>query len=244
MKIDKEIIEVLAKSNIDGNTLEITQQLDRALYLKVNKVLKAIGGKWVSAKKRHVFDGNVEDIVQNIILTGEYTDARAEFQFFPTPDELARQLVEEAEICFGEACLEPSAGRGNIAKFMSDCDCIELNPDNRKFLTENGFNVIAEDFMTFEPQRDYDVIVMNPPFCRQQDIAHVTKAISIAKRCVIAVMSASVMWRTDKRTTEFRALVESFGGAVEQLPEKAFKGSGTMVNTCKVAVRKDGDGNG
>ena len=244
MKIKAEVIAVLAKAEVECNTLKITEQLDRDLSLKVAKVLKAIGGKWQSAKKCHVFESNVEDILQNIILTGEYTDVRTEFQFFPTPEELARQLVTEAEIKAGENCLEPSAGRGNIAKFMPNCDCIELNPDNRKFLTENGFNVIGEDFIKFKPAKNYDVIVMNPPFCGQQDIEHVTKAIAIAKRCVVAVMSASVLWRTDKRSTQFRDLVENLGGRIELLPEKAFKESGTMVNTCMVVVKKDGESDG
>lgn len=238
MKISTEVIEVLAKAEAEGNTLKINEQLDRDLYLKVAKVIKAIGGKWQSSKKCHVFENDVEDILQDIILTGEYTNKRTEFQFFPTPDELARQIVAEADIKPGENCLEPSAGHGAIAKYMPWCDCVELNNDNRNFLANNGFRVVGKDFIDFEPQKDYDVIVMNPPFCKQQDIAHVTKAISIAKRCVIAIMSASVMWRTDKRTTEFRALVESFGGTIEQLPEKTFKESGTMVNTCKVVVRK------
>lgn len=238
MKISTEVIEVLAKAEVEGNMLKINEQLSRDLYLKVNKVLKAIGGKWQSAKKCHVFENDVENILQDIILTGEYTDAQTEFQFFPTPVELAEQLVNEAKIQNNEICLEPSAGRGNIARFMPDCDCIELNPENRKFLIDNGFCVIAEDFMTFEPQKKYDVIVMNPPFCRQQDIAHVTKAIGIAKRCVIAIMSASVMWRTDRRSEEFRTLVESLGGTIEPLPEKAFKESGTLVNTCKVIIKK------
>lgn len=103
---------------------------------------------------------------------------------------------------------------------------------------KNGFNVVGEDFMSFEPGKNYDVIVMNPPFCKQQDITHVTKAISIAKRCVVAVMSASVIWRTDKRSESFRAIVERFGGTIEPLPEGSFKASGTTVNTCKVVVRK------
>lgn len=240
MKIADEVIAVLAKAEVEGNTLRINEQLSRDLYLKVNKVLKAIKGKWQSAKKCHVFENDVEEILQNIILTGEFIDARTEFQFFPTPIRLAEQLVAEAEIKSGENCLEPSAGHGNIARFMHECDCIELNPDNRKILKENGFNVIHDDFMTFEPQKNYDVIVMNPPFCKQQDVAHVTKAINIAQRCVIAVMSAAVLWRTDKRTTEFRTLVESFGGMIEPLPQNAFKESGTAVNTCKVVVRKDG----
>ena len=51
-------------------------------------------------------------------------------------------------------------------------------------------------------------------------------------------MSASVLFRTDKRTTEFRALVESYGGTIEPLPESSFKESGTAVNTCRVVVNK------
>ena len=117
MKIKAEVIAVLAKAEVECNTLKITEQLDRDLYLKVAKVLKAIGGKWQSAKKCHVFESNVEDILQNIILTGEYTDVRTEFQFFPTPEELARQLVTEAEIKAGENCLEPSISR-NLCRIV------------------------------------------------------------------------------------------------------------------------------
>ena len=79
---------------------------------------------------------------------------------------------------------------------------------------------------------------MNPPFCKQQDIKHVTKAIQIAKKCVVAIMSASPMWRTDKISEEFRSLVKTYGGTLEELPEGAFKESGTNVKTCLVVVRK------
>lgn len=238
MKIDKEIIEVLAHAEADGNTLRLTEQLDRNTYLAVAKVLKGIGGKWNSGKKCHIFDTDVEDVIQNIILTGEYTNERTAYQFFPTPRELAERMVDIADIQHGESCLEPSAGVGNIAQFMPGCDCIELNPKNREILIKEGFNVISEDFITFEPEKDYDVIVMNPPFCKQQDIEHVTKAIHLAKRCVVAVMSASVLWRTDNKTTAFRELVEKYGGTIEALPENAFKESGTTVNTCLVIVNK------
>ena len=98
--------------------------------------------------------------------------------------------------------------------------------------------MVCDDFMAYVPAVDYDVIVMNPPFCKQQDIAHVTKAIQMAKRCVVAIMSASVQYRTDKKTADFRALVESYGGTIEMLPENAFKESGTAVNTCRIVVHK------
>lgn len=238
MKIEKQVIDVLASAEVEGNKLRLTAQLDRALYQKVAKVLLSIGGKWNSKEKAHIFKEDVETMISNMLLTGEYTDAKQEFQFFPTPDALAKEIVERAGIDEGDVCLEPSAGHGNIAKYMPGCDVIELNPDNRKYLTENGFNLVHDDFMTFEPQKDYDVIVMNPPFCKQQDIKHVTKAIQIAKKCVVAIMSASPMWRTDKASEAFRYLVESYGGTLEELPEGAFKESGTNVKTCLVVVRK------
>jgi predicted RNA methylase len=238
MRIDSAIIEVLAKAEVSGNTLRLTEQLDRKTYQQVSKVLSAIGGKWNSPKKCHIFADDVEDILQRIILTGEYTSEKTEYQFFPTPDELAAETVRFANITPDDVCLEPSAGRGAIAKYMPGCDCVELNPKNRAFLEEQGFKLVHDDFMTFEPDKKYSVIVMNPPFAKQQDIIHVTKAIHMATRCVVAIMSASVLFRTDKRTAEFRALVESYGGTIEPLPESSFKESGTAVNTCRVVVNK------
>ncbi len=240
MRIEKNIIEILARAEVEGKTLRLTDQLDRKTYLEVAKVLTGIGGKWNSGKKCHIFADDVEDIIQNIILTGEFVSEKKEYQYFPTPAELAAETVALAAIREGERCLEPSAGRGAIAQFMHGCDCIELNPKNREFLAENGFNVVHDDFMTFSADKEYDVIVMNPPFCKQQDIDHVTKAIQMAKRCVVAIMSASVLFRTDRKTTQFRELVDSFGGTIEKLPENAFKESGTAVNTCRVVVHKHG----
>ena len=44
MRIDSVIIEVLAKAEVSGNTLRLTEQLDRKTYQQVSKVLSAIGG--------------------------------------------------------------------------------------------------------------------------------------------------------------------------------------------------------
>ena len=238
MKIKEEIIKILAAANLDGNKLFLTAQLDRKMYQDVNKTLVALGGKWNSCVKAHVFKSDIEDILQEIILTGEYTDEKKEFQFFPTPLNLAQKIVFMAKIQPNEQCLEPSAGLGNIAQFLPNCDCIELLPVNREHLLKNGFNLIHDDFMTFKPEKEYNVIVMNPPFAKQQDIAHVTKAINIAKRCVIAITGAGVLFRTDKKSIEFRELVKSHGGTIAELPSNSFKESGTMTNTALVIINK------
>ena len=172
------------------------------------------------------------------IITGEYTDAKKDFQFFPTPEELAKKIVSIANIQSDEKCLEPSAGHGNIAKLMPNCDCIELLPENREYLLKNGFNLIHDDFLTFKSEKEYDVIVMNPPFAKFQDVMHVTKAIEIAKRCVVAIVGAGILFRDDKRNIAFRKLVSDYNGNIKLLPENSFKASGTEVRTALVIINK------
>lgn len=238
MKVDFDVIEILKGAEVDGNKLRITQRLDRAMYQKVNKTIAGLGGKWSAREKAHIFEKDIEEIIGEVCASGEYKDIKSDFQFFPTPAELAKKVVALAEIRDGERCLEPSAGRGAIAQFMPGCDCIELNPDSAAYLREHGFNVVHDDFMTFEPKKEYDVIVMNPPFNKGQAVRHVTKAIQMAKRCVVAITDIGIIYRNDKPTAEFRELVKSHGGTIEPVEAGAFKESGTMVKTCIVTVRK------
>ena len=238
MKVDFDVIEILKGAEADGNKLRITQRLDRAMYQKVNKTIAGLGGKWSAKEKAHIFEKDIGEIIKEACASGEYKDIKSDFQFFPTPAELARKVVALAEIKDGEQCLEPSAGRGAIAQFMPGCDCIELNPDNAAYLKEHGFNVVHDDFMTFEPKKEYDVIVMNPPFSKGQAVRHVTKAIQMAKRCVVAITDFGITFRNDRATAEFRELVKSHGGTIEPVEEGAFKESGTMIKTCIITVRK------
>lgn len=235
MRISNEVADVFSNSEIKGNLLFLPNcQLDRKLYLAVNKVLDAIGGKWNRKQKAHIFGESPEQTLEEILLTGQFINAKTEYQFFETPDLLAMHLVELADIRPSETRLEPNAGKAGIAKFMGDCDCVELMDENRKYLSESGYNLVGDDFLEFNGE--YDVIIANPPFSKQQDIDHVTHMIKCAKRCVVSVMSASVMWRTNKKATDFRKMIDKLGGTIEELPDDSFKESGTMVKTCVVHI--------
>ncbi len=238
MKFESSVITVLQNCTINGSSLQLPAQLDRKLYEKVSKLLKSIGGKWTSSKKAFVFKEDVGDIISEIIASGEYVADKVLYQFFPTPDNLAKKIVAIADIRPDETCLEPSAGRGAIAKYMPAPDCVELNPENAAYLTENGFNVVGSDFMEFTPTKEYDVIVMNPPFCKSQDARHIRHAINIARRKVVAIASSAAMFRKDKPYTELRALVEKYGGSMSPIADGSFKDSGTMVKTCLIVVDK------
>ncbi len=244
MRISNEVSNVLAESRVEGAKLFLPDyQLERSLYVSVNKVLTAIGGKWNRKAKAHLFEENVEDIVEEVIQTGSFTDSKKEFQEFFTPDNVAREIVDliDSGLMLDDFTrfLEPSAGRGAIARYLKDktLHVIEIQKKNREVLQSLGMTVIYDDFMNFEPDRKYDVIIANPPFTRQQDIDHVNKMLDLANEQVISVMSGSVLWRDNRKTTDFRVRVADLGGTITALPEGTFASSGTMINTCLLNVR-------
>lgn len=126
-RLSQEAITVLGSMTVDQgkHTAVITAgQLDRGLYVEVNKTLEALGGKWNKKLKAHVFDGDPEDAIDQVVLSGGFIDAKKEFGFFETPEKIADQLVRLAEIKDESYVLEPSAGRGRLFEAI-----IRANPE-------------------------------------------------------------------------------------------------------------------
>ncbi|HDU2905229.1 methyltransferase [Klebsiella aerogenes] len=248
MRVDNEVLNVLSAAECNGTQLFLTGQLDRNLYTRTNKVLEAAGGKWNRKAKAHVFDTDASDRIEQIILTGDVVVPKDDFEFFPTPPAIARRVVDLAEITNEMKILEPSAGRGALVLEVKECapdamvSMFELMPDNNKFLRDLNIHAcgIGEptDFLDVKPFDVFDRVVMNPPFSRQADIKHVTHALKFLKPggLLVSVMSSSVTFRSNKLTTDFRQLILDRGGHIEELPEGAFKSSGTMVNTVIVVI--------
>lgn len=242
MKIAMDVMAVLDGAAVEGNALKLTQQLDPALYKRVNKVLDAAGGKWNRKAQAHLFDRDAAGAVEQILLTGEIIVPQ-DFGFFPTPPDVGRRLFELAELSAGMTMLEPEAGTGNIAKPAAEIctvDCVELLESNVKVLRQAGFarSVLHGDFLDLPPEPKYDRIIMNPPFEKQADIRHVNHALGfLAPRGqLVSVMSAGVTFRTNRLAEDFRDLVNARRGVIEALGEGAFKASGTMVNTVVATI--------
>jgi len=248
MRVDNEVLNVLSAAECNGPKLFLTGQLDRNLYTRTNKVLEAAGGKWNRKDKAHIFDAEASDRIEQIILTGDVVVPKDDFEFFPTPPAVVERVIELAGIQNGMRVLEPSAGKGALAlaaqKSALDVkvDMFELMPENNAHL--QGMNIkdakIGDpiDFLSVEPMASFDRIVMNPPFSRQADIKHVSHALKFLKPggLLVSVMASSVTFRNNKMTADFRQLIEERGGHIEELPEGAFKSSGTMVNTVIVVI--------
>jgi predicted RNA methylase len=239
MQVAPEVLAVLSRAQATGNALVISEQLDRKMYERTNKILDAAGGKWNRKAKAHIFDADAATRIDQIILTGQVEVPKDEFNFFPTPPAIVQRLMEIAGVRAGMKVLEPEAGRGDIAFACVDAgaivDCYELMQSNFEFLVSSGrFNSVQHmDFLEAAPEPVVDRIVMNPPFLKQADIRHVLHALRFLKPngLLISVMSAGVTFRDNKLTQDFRDLIRRRGGDIEALPEGAFKSSGTLVNT-------------
>ncbi len=113
-KINEETLTILSSATIKGNTIILNSgQLERSLYVSVNKVLEAMGGKWDRKEKGHVFSENPEELLESVLLTGEY-DKLADYGYFPTPGDLVDKMIVLANLSPDMMVLEPSAGRGAI----------------------------------------------------------------------------------------------------------------------------------
>ena len=247
MEIKRSILDIIASCEIHDNILLLPPvQLNRTDYLAVNKVLEALGGKWNRKAGGHTFDYDPSEKMEDIILTGEYTDAKKDYQFFPTPPKLAEYLCDLTEIDETTTVLEPSCGKGNIAdaawkRNPARLLGIELNDDLKPLLVDKPYEVlIGQDFLSYS-EETWDRIVMNPPFSKCQDRTHILKAYErlTPGGILVSVASSSILWRTDNRSEVFRDFLSGVHATIEELDEGAFKESGTMVRTCIVKIRKE-----
>lgn len=164
--------------------------------------------------------------------------------FFPTPEELAAEVVARAQIDPNCTILEPSAGLGHLAEAIAQAHpqnalkVIEQNWNLYDALTLKGFEGERGNFL--EHWEHYDRIIMNPPFENLQDIDHVRHAFDLlnAGGRVVAIMSANKEGDRDK-VKEFREFVEEFGSMYKNEPD-AFKSAfrPTGVNTVTVVLDK------
>lgn len=244
MKVGDDVLTVLDRTRCDGGRLYLPEQLDRQLYVRVAKVIEAAGGKWSRKESAHVFpSGEAADAIDQVLLTGAVARAQ-DTGWFPTPPAVVDRLMALVSPSPGMWALEPSAGRGAIAGPLLARGCnvvaVEQDPAMAQELAvlPGCITAAVGDFLEVIPNATFDVVVMNPPFGRQADVVHVTHALGFLApgAQLVAVMSAGVTFRGDRRTAALRELVDERGGEIRPLPPGSFRESGTMVNTVILKV--------
>lgn len=176
--------------------------------------------------------------------------------FFPTPADLARDMVRLANIGPGDDVLEPSAGIGSIAEEIraahpdADVTCVEVNHTLANIVMYKGFSIVRDDFLEWSKSLDvalagrcFDAIVMNPPFERGQDAEHILAAWQLLKPGgrLVALCAGNALEKSGKKYEALQALFESEdlhcnGSRYQNFIPDAFAGSdsfrrtGTSVN--------------
>jgi len=248
MKLNERTLEILEQSKINGNTLILTESLSRSDYVAVDKVLKTLGIMWNRKEKCHIAsnpDLDIDNVISDIINTGEIIDPKKEEGFFPTPKEIVELLIQNSMLDSQSVILEPSSGDGAILKlipnFVKKVYFVEFNKERYeqclKIYPDGG---IFSDFLNVSIPLDINRIIMNPPFAKQQDIQHVLHAVKDSPKGtrIVAIMSEGTFFRKNKKTNEFWEYINQYPNTTIDLPDKAFKSSGTNVKTRILIVQK------
>ena len=181
---------------------------------------------------------------------------------YPTPASVARKMIapfmDEGSFSVFPlkkfTVLEPSAGTGSIldalkeasgcdrhsgSEFYSRVSCLEIDPALQAVLRESGYHVVAGDFLNWQPQKMFNLILMNPPFSSGAD--HLLHAWDILHNGDIAcLLNAETILNpcTEKRQA-LKRIIEDNKGSVEYLGD-CFKNAArkTDVNVALVRLSK------
>jgi len=248
MKLTQEQLNILENWEIEWNKFYLQWQLDRKQYVDINKVLETIWLKWNRKEKAHIIrwftEEELKDSIQEIIEIWEVEtleEIKKRFQFYQTPEEIAKYLVKLADIQPSDYILEPSAGQWAIAKYFpkeNDISLVEFNKDNYKVLKENidfTDDINNEDFLEYK-STSFDKIIANPPFSKSQDVKHILHMYDLLKIWwrIVSIASNSIQTRYWKSYNMLMELNPKF----IDLPEWSFKESWTLVNTVIVIIDK------
>ncbi|MGD6739684.1 LPD38 domain-containing protein [Photobacterium leiognathi subsp. mandapamensis] len=178
------------------------------------------------------------------------TNRNAFVDFFPTPESIATDIVELANIEQGMSVLEPSAGHGMLADAAlnagGDVQTVEMAGDLVDILEAKGHKVEGGDFMEYQPNQMYDRILMNPPFSNDMDIDHVQHAYDMLKPGgrMVAIVSSMAGNRQNKKNKAFREWLDDLAAEEQLLPDDAFKASlnPTSVRTKTLVIEKPAQG--
>lgn len=139
--------------------------------------------------------------------TGRGT-ARKPHDFYATPIDCVENFINNYGIDKIKGnILEPSAGNGNIIKALRQkkaqgiITALELRDEERDTLTQISDEVIIDNFLEWETDKDYDVIIGNPPYTYAREF--IEKCFKIANKNTVIIMLLRTAFLESKARYEF-----------------------------------------
>lgn len=165
-------------------------------------------------------------------------------QLFQTPPEIAGPMAAAAYSYQRNArrVLEPSAGLGRLIapalSYFSQAEifAVDIAPGCIQHLETANFDRVSTmqaDFLTLTPEGigSFDVVLMNPPFRRGLDIAHIRHALQFVRPGGVLV---GLCYAGQKQARELLPQADQWS----QLPAKSFRKSGTDAPVFQVIFAK------
>lgn len=219
---------------VEGTTVQMfREQLDPAVFKELKTAVeKSIpGAKWKGGKTwGWVCDSDPRAALAALQAGGNIVKDQ---QFFWTPPIVAEELAAAVARAFPDQLLrdldvlEPNAGLGHLAGVLVTelacyLDVCENHPPFVTALQNQGYNVVAEDFLRFNPFElwddfaGYDAIVMNPPFNKGQYVDHVQHAYTMLKNggFLAAIVPPSYTFSTRGADARFREWLDEVEGTL------------------------------
>lgn len=156
--------------------------------------------------------------------------------FYPTPEYLINKMLSGIDLKMISSILEPSAGKGNIVdvikqkeKYLStnwtkvafDIDCIENDNNLRSILKDKSYRLVYNDFLTYDTMKEYDLIIMNPPF--SQGARHLLKALEMQEKsggAIVCLLNAETLkndYSNDRKDLKRKIL--QYNASIEYLQD-------------------------
>lgn len=240
--------EILRHCTLEDNVLKLPQvQFNKKSYAEAKKWIEEAGGSWQGGKVQgFTFPFNAERVF-SILRECKRCNLQQDFQFFATPPEVADWLVMLAGgVHEDEKVLEPSAGTGSIIDAIHrSCpdvivDCYELMPENKEILAKkDNIRILGDDFTKCDVAQ-YDKIIANPPFSKNQDIRHVRRMYECLNPGGVLAAITGPHWEfgSESECKDFRQWLEDNGGKKFEIEEGTFKESGTGTKTIAIVINK------
>lgn len=173
-------------------------------------------------------------------------------QLFTTPKDVARRMVELADVSGGQRILEPSAGTGNLVTAIIDrcmgmdlvgkLVMVEVNPALAKgleerrqrqlYATAENFEVHTKDFLTCNGDLGlFHRIVMNPPFKNADDVKHIAHAFHMLRPGGRLV---AICANGPRQQAALKPIAKQW----IDLPDGTFADEGTNVRTAMVVIER------
>ncbi|HHX67925.1 MAG TPA: DUF4942 domain-containing protein, partial [Gallicola sp.] len=173
--------------------------------------------------------------------------------FYPTPEKIINKMIDGLNYDLINSILEPSAGKGNIvdklkekekiykySNYKFDIDCIEIDKNLQHILKGKGYRVVHDDFLTYDTMKEYDLIIMNPPFSNGSK--HLLKALEMQERnggAIICLLNAETLKNDfsndrkliNRKLKEYNATIEYIQDAFTDAERK------TLVEIALIKVK-------